>query len=721
MRTKTNSRTQRSPSTGTNPRPPRADAVQWIFSSNLPHRRSSAALSVDLNRRNFFGMSDVFGVLFNPSETARSLTESRRLLEEARKEIIEERELPRLRIKHAVARLPEFLPREAELRVIERALEGEPSFTTALLREVLSRDRFHVLHFDLRIPGFADVSSLYTSLSQQMERYFEDVSTNMPGFEEFRREACAFKHDRLDVERRLSEAPMGSVGSQVRASDIARLMEMFQVRLLLLCLSQYRQVQTPQYSLVRYAEFEPPEDVNELGHQGRKESDISSERTHVNNSSPLLRSRWFFKRAKRGSESARGMSSSMIKEPEKPSKKIPVLFFDEAHKLYGSLIQEVFHSFSSSVNRPSLVQSTETIRCLLDSMLVLTKQDRLCHVVHATSDPFYQNWLRQLNVVQHCKLVTIDDCSRSETRTYFLERILPRVPEALRATLSFDVLYEAFGGKLVHWQDYINEYSELLLRQCSSTSSPSSFPVNAGGNLDIKQSSPFLQAHATLNLHIVHSSQLMSARDPTTPSTPGPRPRSSGPEALHAGLGPAGFKSYSPRDASSIEDYSADFSAMQLLKVMSKLSQPGTQHLPYFLLCREIGVRAVDGMIKGKVLNLHWTEAVGREVEIPVISAPVSPVPMTHRVLSNSSYVGGASATVGVESSEDGEMVMVNPVNLSTRDLGQIDEGDEHEVIGPKLTPLTPIMRFAMREVVQEYEDVRTVSEYASLNDPDEY
>ena len=85
---------------------------------------------------------------------------------------------------------------------------------------------------------------------------------------------------------------------------------------------------------------------------------------------------------------------------------------------------------------------------------------------------------------------------------------------------------------------------------------------------------------------------------------------------------------------------------------------------------------------------------------------------MTHRVLSNNSYAG-------VESSEDGDMVMVNPVNLSTRDLGQIDEGDEHEVIGPKLVPLTPIMRFAMREVVQEYEDVRTVSEYASLNDPD--
>lgn len=34
-----------------------------------------------------------------------------------------------MRIKHAVTRLPGFLPRETELRVIERALEGEPSFT----------------------------------------------------------------------------------------------------------------------------------------------------------------------------------------------------------------------------------------------------------------------------------------------------------------------------------------------------------------------------------------------------------------------------------------------------------------------------------------------------------------------------------------------------------------------------------------------------------------
>jgi hypothetical protein len=53
---------------------------------------------------------------------------------------------------------------------------------------------------------------------------------------------------------------------------------------------------------------------------------------------------------------------------------------------------------------PALIQSSDAMKCLLDSMLVLTKQDRLCHVIHATSDPFYQTWLRQLNVIQHCKV-----------------------------------------------------------------------------------------------------------------------------------------------------------------------------------------------------------------------------------------------------------------------------------------------------------------------------
>lgn len=40
----------------------------------------------------------------------------------------------------------------------------------------------------------------------------------------------------------------------------------------------------------------------------------------------------------------------------------------------------------------------------LDTMLVLTKQDLACHVIHTSSDPFYQTWLHQLNGMQYCKV-----------------------------------------------------------------------------------------------------------------------------------------------------------------------------------------------------------------------------------------------------------------------------------------------------------------------------
>lgn len=120
------------------------------------------------------------------------------------------------------------------------------------------------------------------------------------------------------------------------------------------------------------------------------------------------------------------------------------------------------------------------MKCLLDAMLVLTKQDRLCHVIHATSDPFYQTWLRQLNVMQHCKvratpdviyiayteiflqILTIGDYPKLDTRKYYRDHLLPSVPERLRSGLDFERLYDAFGGKLAHWQDYIQDYSTFL-------------------------------------------------------------------------------------------------------------------------------------------------------------------------------------------------------------------------------------------------------------------
>lgn len=38
--------------------------------------------------------------------------------------------------------------------------------------------------------------------------------------------------------------------------------------------------------------------------------------------------------------------------------------------------------------------------------------------------------------------------------------MLPRVPRHLQAGLDFERLYDAFGGKLTHWQDYVDDYGE---------------------------------------------------------------------------------------------------------------------------------------------------------------------------------------------------------------------------------------------------------------------
>ena len=41
---------------------------------------------------------------------------------------------------------------------------------------------------------------------------------------------------------------------------------------------------------------------------------------------------------------------------------------------------------------------------------------------------------------------------------FFRDRIITHVPDKLRMGLSFEHLWDAFGGKLAHWQDYITDY-----------------------------------------------------------------------------------------------------------------------------------------------------------------------------------------------------------------------------------------------------------------------
>ncbi|EAU83925.2 hypothetical protein CC1G_10330 [Coprinopsis cinerea okayama7 len=823
-------------------------------------------------------MGEIVGVLSNPASTVRSLTESKRLLEEARREIQETRERSQIRPTHTFSRLPGFFPRRAEQQAIQRSLEGEPSFTvlfgppsagkTALLREILSHPRYHVLHFDLRIAGFADLESLYTSLSLQMEGFFEELAQNggwyeegssekvemtedelkAEGWDRFEREAWGFKHDRLNLERRLGSSSDGEGGAagpkaEVRPSDIARLMELF------------------QSSLLRYREFQPSTERKSKRRQNSEDTTVvGSSQTH---GSSAKKRRWFSRKKSRSKEEVvdEPMRHSSPEDEERKlnrRKRVPVIFFDEAHKL------------------PHLIPSAQTMQTILDSTLVLTKQDRLCHVVHATSDPFYQGWLSRVGVLWYCKMIAIGDLSKSEMRAYYNERVKPRLetlPPNVRR-LDFETLWDAFGGKVAHWYDFVTDH--------------------------VKQSSHFLQAHALLNLHIIHSSQApgggFDSASPGANTTAGSihhgnaaanlsteAHRASPETVLHPSLGPAGFRMYNqppPSQANlgffggaggaplgtatvgmnpliaSFTPYEVvgtqpDFSPMQLLKVMSRFTTGGLTYLPYFHLCRELGAKAVDGMIRGKVVDMKWTEGIAvtaaSTVNSPVTSvpprhagwhaqdptlvqhqeptpvvefgsnppppsihahtpshtAPVQPPPIpqgqppppfteedeggdvmvpvseeellhphshhnahaghahsvhshqTHPIhplqpqasstasFGNTINTGGGNhpintPTVGTSTmlptaTATSSMPMPHPIHygpppprgyhddmVDEDDYGD-EELEEEEVIGPKIMPVSPIMRYAMREVIKEYEDDQSVSEYASLSDFEEY
>lgn len=43
-----------------------------------------------------------------------------------------------------------------------------------------------------------------------------------------------------------------------------------------------------------------------------------------------------------------------------------------------------------------------------------------------------------------------------------MEKIVPTLDRRTIAGLNFERLYEAFGGKLAHWQDYITDYGQFL-------------------------------------------------------------------------------------------------------------------------------------------------------------------------------------------------------------------------------------------------------------------
>lgn len=137
-------------------------------------------------RRTFFGMGEIIGVLTNPAATLQQLKESKDMLEKAREESELKNERTKLPPKHTFSKLPGFHGRQAEQTLLRKILSNTAKMTvmfgatsvgkTALLREVLATDDFYVVKFDLRISGFADLRTLYIALCEQFEQFFAEAS-----------------------------------------------------------------------------------------------------------------------------------------------------------------------------------------------------------------------------------------------------------------------------------------------------------------------------------------------------------------------------------------------------------------------------------------------------------------------------------------------------------------------------------------------------------------
>ena len=339
--------------------------------------------------------------------------------------------------------------------------------------------------------------------------------------EEMGKQALTFKHLILQLEDKESKEG----GYTVTVADLASLMESL------------------QSALLKYWQYNP---TSSTGKDDSDETSTSSNKSPDGTAKPTKRS------IDKITDATATLSGDSSSGPPTFKKKPIVFLLDEAHKL------------------PALINDTLSLKVFLDTLLVLTKQDRLCHVLFATSDPFFQHFLRSMNVGHHTSLLTIGDCSREETLAYFLERCVPSVPRHLAGDLGvqFEEIWETFGGKLSHVNDFVSSWAE------------------SEGSLTPLKSAIFVQAYTLLQFHLTRRN----------------------------------FETFSPLStatASSRSDTNADedaarFSRDDLLYVMRVLTAEPFS-IPYFTLCRRLGTSQVDSMIQARILEVRWTRSVSPE------------------------------------------------------------------------------------------------------------
>lgn len=568
--------------------------------------------------RPFIGQ--ILGAITAPFETIQQIKDTKKLIENMKEDFLDQYELSKVPRVNTFEPFPGFFPRPRETQMLKQVLATQPSFIvvfggssvgkTALLRQVLSNTnftddemyrgkskglaaesaletgdngtdttldrRFIVMHIDLRIAGFANLTGLAIRLASQFEQFFEtimnspkedgifksqeDCDADGSNFDRinaqyaaqykdtFKGHMLGFKQLRKQFESRRQHAleSNASLDSVVSIGDIALIMERFQSSLL-----AYWQFE------INHAEADAALEKQAI--EKKKKKSKNSIRLHrpfeelidfdAMRQQDMLEKHFQRLQRRLKQRTSPGMN---------PKKRIPVIILDEAHRL------------------PALINSEDCVKGLLDAFLVLTKQDRLCHVVHTTSDPFYLHWLRALNIAQHTKIFTIQDCTYDEASDFFHNYLLPNTIEKLpspgkikqRLPKFYDI-WNVFGGRLAHISDYIAEF------------------IFSDGTLSPQQSSHFNQAYNNIKLHLTHDSFITHSSIPDSVSQ-----NSSFDCNIFAQIA---------NDLLTSLDTSDKCSSNDMLPLLPKYS------LNYFDVCDKYGSDKVNSIVASGIFDISWT------------------------------------------------------------------------------------------------------------------
>jgi hypothetical protein len=127
-------------------------------------------------------------------------------------------------------------------------------------------------------------------------------------------------------------------------------------------------------------------------------------------------------------------------------KKSPVLFIDEAHKL------------KNMIKSPG-DEGDDAIQSLLDWMVKNTKEYPRLHVVMASSDSFFLEWLEQRNIASYANVYTVGDLSCEDAERYYEHQKSKTLDSSLqKKILPFEEVYSVLGGHMYHIAKYIRDF-----------------------------------------------------------------------------------------------------------------------------------------------------------------------------------------------------------------------------------------------------------------------